>query len=147
MKLGNAMTKALITTLVSGATTETDDDFIAYSDLANLYSKFTDFNMTTLIASPIVVSQILKMDEMKECTSRNWKEIILPFGTSLLKSPQINDTTVVGFDKSFALELATNSDLIIETDKLIDRQLDRISVSVKLGFKKIIPDAVKCLII
>lgn len=148
MKLGNAMTKAAITALISGAaTTETDDDFIAYSDLANLYSKFTDFNMTTLIASPIVVSQILKMDEMKECTSRNWKEIILPFGTSLLKSPQINDTTVVGFDKSFALELATNSDLIIETDKLIDRQLDRISVSVKLGFKKIIPDAVKCLII
>lgn len=148
MKLGNAITKYAITALVSGAvTTETDGDVIAYSDLANLYSKFTDFDMTTLIASPTVVSQILKMDEMKESTSKNWKEIILPFGASLLKSSQINDTTVVGFDKNYALELATNTDLIIETDKLIDCQLDRISVSIKIGFKKIIPDAVKCLII
>ncbi len=148
MKLGNAITKYAITALVSGATTtETDGDVIAYSDLVNLYSKFTDFDMTTLIASPTVVSQILKMEEMKESTSKNWKEIILPFGASLLKSSQINDTTVVGLDKNYALELATNTDLIIETDKLIDRQLDRISVSVKIGFKKIIPDAVKCLII
>jgi len=148
MKLGNAMTKDAITALTSGApNTETDGDVIAYSDLANLYSKFADFDMTTLIASPTVVSQILKMDEMKECTSKNWKEIILPFGASLLKSSQINDTTVIGLDKNYALELAANTDLIIETDKLIDRQLDRISVSVKIGFKKIIPDAVKCLLI
>ena len=148
MKLGNAMTKDAITALISGAiNTETDGDVIAYSDLANLYSKFADFDMTTLIASPTVVSQILKMEEMKECTSKNWKEIILPFGASLLKSSQINDTTVIGLDKNYALELAANTDLIIETDKLIDRQLDRISVSVKIGFKKIIPDAVKCLII
>lgn len=148
MKLGNAMTKDAITALISGAiNTETDGDVIAYSDLANLYSKFADFDMTTLIASPTIVSQILKMEEMKECTSKNWKEIILPFGASLLKSSQINDTTVIGLDKNYALELAANTDLIIETDKLIDRQLDRISVSVKIGFKKIIPDAVKCLII
>ena len=148
MKLGNAMTKEAISTLVLGATTiETEGEALTYSDLANLYSKFTDFNMTTLIASPTVVSQILKMDEMKECTSKNWREILLPFGTKLLKSSQINDTTIIGLDKDYALELATNSDLIIETDKLIDRQLDKISVSVKLGFKKIIPDAVKCLII
>lgn len=148
MKLGNAMTKDAITALISGApNTETDGDVIAYSDLANLYSKFADFDMTTLIASPTIVSQILKMEEMKECTSKNWKEIILPFGASLLKSSQINDTTVIGLDKNYALELAANTDLIIETDKLIDRQLDRISVSVKIGFKKIIPDAVKCLLI
>ena len=86
------------------------------------------------------------MDEMKECTSKNWGNSSAIWHKAL-KSSQINDTTVIGLDKDYALELATNSDLIIETDKLIDRQLDKISVSVKLGFKKIIPDAVKCLII
>ena len=96
MKLGNAMTKNAITALISGATTtETDGDVIAYSDLANLYSKFTDFDMTTLIASPTVVSQILKMEEMKECTSKNWKEIILPFGATILLLLGLIKTTLL----------------------------------------------------
>jgi len=33
----------------------------------------------------------------------------------------------------------------METDKLIDRQLDQITVSITCGFKKITPDAVKVL--
>jgi hypothetical protein len=48
-------------------------------------------------------------------------------------------------DSSYALEYITSSDIIMESDKLIDRQLDAFTVSVNLAFKKVIGDAVKVL--
>lgn len=144
VKLGNAMIKNAISTMLTGSESlEAEGPNFTYADLTSLYQLFQDFNMTTLIASPATVAKLLTLEEMKECTSKSWSEIILPFGASLLKSSHIADTKILAFDKSYALELATNSDLIIETDKLINSQLDRISVSINLMFKKLIPDAVK----
>ena len=48
-------------------------------------------------------------------------------------------------DRDFALEFITSTDLVMETDKLIDRQLDQMTVSVTCGFRKITPEAVKVL--
>lgn len=63
----------------------------------------------------------------------------------LIKSNQINDLTVIGIDRQYALEFITSSDLIMESDKLIDRQMDAFSVSCNLVFKKLMADAVKVL--
>ena len=38
-----------------------------------------------------------------------------------------------------------SSDVVLETDKLIDRQLDCIGVSVNIGFRRLMDDAVKVL--
>ena len=73
--------------------------------------------------------------------------ITLPFGSELIKTSAAEDDTIIGIDKNFALEFITSSDLIMETDKLIDRQLDQITVSITCGFRKITPDAVKVLTI
>lgn len=44
-----------------------------------------------------------------------------------------------------ALELIKSSDLVMDTDKIINRQLDSIAVSVNCGFRKLTADAVHTL--
>ena len=52
---------------------------------------------------------------------------------------------LIGIDKEYALEMITNSDIIVDTDKLIDKQLNVIGVSVNALFRKFSADAVKVL--
>ena len=102
--------------------------------------------MNTIIASPKNAALILSMTQVQDSISTDEKgNIILPFGTVLIKSAQVNDYTIIGFDRNYALEMVTSSELIMETDKLIDRQLDAFTVSMNLGFKSIISDAAKTL--
>lgn len=120
---------------------------LTYADLANLYGCFDSFDMTTVIASPAVASQIAAMAQMSDSRSEADGRMVLPFGSELIKSSAVDDSTIIGLDKDFALEFITSTGLVLETDKLIDRQLDQIAVSVTCGFRKITPDAVKVLTI
>lgn len=147
VKLGNAVIKAAVTVLKSGAgssTAATGSNF-AYSDLAKLCGKFKDFNLNTVLASPAVLAEILTMDQMLESSSENPGEAMLPFGARILKTAQLDDKTIIGIDKDFALEMVTGTDIIMETDKLIDNQLSTITVSLQTGFRTIMRDAVHIL--
>lgn len=118
---------------------------LAYSDLAALYGQFTSCNLTTVLASPAVMAQILVMNQMLETSSEDCTEIRLPFGAQLVKCAQLDDTFILGLDKNFALEVIQSSDVVLETDKLISCQLDSIGISVSAGFRTLIADAVKVL--
>ena len=118
---------------------------LAYSDLAALYGEFTSFRMKALLASPAVTAEILVMNQMLEASSEDVTEIRLPFGTKLINCPQIDDNSIIGIDTDFALEQIQSSDIVLETDKLIDRQLDCIGISVNIGFRTLMTDAVKLL--
>ncbi|MDE5792185.1 MAG: hypothetical protein K2H66_01515, partial [Oscillospiraceae bacterium] len=119
----------------------------SYSSLASLYGKFKSFSMKALLASPSVMAEILVMDQMLETSSKDVTEIRLPFGTKLINCPQLDDNTILGLDTDFALEQIQSSDIILETDKLIDRQLDCIGISVNIGFRTLMTDAVKMIAI
>ena len=82
------------------------------------------------------------MTEMQEASSEDVSQIRLPFGTKLINCPQVDDNTVIGLDADFALEQVQSSDVVLETDKLIDCQLDSIGISVNIGFRKLISGAV-----
>ena len=99
--------------------------------------------MTTVIANPAIASKIAAMDQLKETRADANGQIILPFGSELIKTSAVANNTIIGIDKNFALEFITSSGLVMETDKLIDRQLDQIAVSITCGFRKLTPDAVK----
>ncbi len=144
VKLANSVTEKALEVLAANATGLTTTS-LAYSDLAGLYGEFDCFNMTTLIASPAVSSEIAAMSQLSDISADENGCFVLPFGAELVKSPAVGNDKLIGIDKAFALEFITSSDLIMETDKLIDRQLDRISVSITCGFRKITPDAVKVL--
>ncbi len=147
VKLGNAIVKAAVSVLKTGAgsTTAKTGSTLAYGDLAALCGKFKNFNLTTLLASPASLAEILTMEQMLEASSEKCGEAMMPFGARLIKTAQLDDKTIIGIDKDFALEMVTGTDLILETDKLIDSQVSTITVSVQTGFRPITSEAVHVL--
>ena len=47
----------------------------------------------------------------------------------------------MGLDKRYALELIQGSDVMVEYDKLIDRQLERAAITTISGFAKVFQEA------
>ncbi len=136
---------SVLKTASSGSALAKSGSTLAYSDLAALYGRFTSCDLTTVLASPAVMAEILVMNQMIEASSEENTEIRLPFGAKLIKCPQLDNKTVLGLDKDFALEQIQSSDVVLETDKLIDRQLDCIAISVNIGFRTLIDGAVQML--
>ncbi len=120
---------------------------LTYDALAALYGEFDCFDMTTVITSPELASKIAAMEQLKDCSANSDGKLILPFGSELIKTSAADDDTIIGIDRNFALEFITSTDLVMETDKLIDRQLDQMTVSITCGFRRITSDAVKVLTI
>ncbi|MCR4646000.1 MAG: phage major capsid protein [Oscillospiraceae bacterium] len=143
-ELADSVTGAALDVLVDSVTA-TSVTGLAYGDLAALYGSFTSFDMKAVLVSPGVMAQILVMDEMLEASSKDVTEIRLPFGTRLINCKQLDDDTVIGLDTDFALEQIRSSEVVLETDKLIDRQLDCIGVSINVGFRALMSGAVKVL--
>ena len=144
MQLAQALMQQAITTLTAeaGSSSTKAGSALAYSDLATLYGKFTTYNMNTLLVSPKVAATILAMAEMEDVVPVEQAQVRLPFGTVLCKVPQMSDNVIIGLDRNFALEMVTGSNLILETDRLIENQLDLITVSLQCGFRVLMKNAV-----
>ncbi|MEG1027972.1 MAG: phage major capsid protein, partial [Oscillospiraceae bacterium] len=122
---------------------------LAYADLIKLWQSFGDFEMNTMLVSPNVMASILAMPEFKEPVSavafEKSNKIITPFGATLYCSTAIPDGKVIALDKSSALEMITAADVLVESDKFIDCQLERATITTINGFAKIFKDASKVL--
>jgi hypothetical protein len=53
--------------------------------------------------------------------------------------------TIIGLDKNYALELVKAGDVMVEYDKLIDRQLERAAITTVSGCAKIFEEASRVL--
>ena len=120
-----------------------------YNELVAFWGKFEDYDMTTIIASPTSMAKILSFEQMKYACAdfMSTGAVKTPFGSNLVKSTSVADTKLIGLDKKCALEMINATDIILENDRLIDRQIDRTAVSVTTGFAKIIPEATRVLTI
>lgn len=125
-------------------------DTLTYSDLVDFWNKFSPYTLTTLIASPDMLCQILKMSEFRDAyTGLDFHasgKLVTPFGAELYKAEQVEGSTVIGLDKSCALEKVVAGGVVTEYDKLIDRQLERAAITSIAGFAKIYDDASKILV-
>ena len=147
IKLANSVLVNAVTVLLAGAgqiTAKTAGE-ITYGDLTKLYGELGGFEMNTVIASPKNVAEILGLAEMSKSAAVSADSIRLPFGAEIVKTSAVSNQFIIGIDRDFALEFIRSSDLILESDKLIDRQLGRIAVSINCGFRKLTADAVKML--
>lgn len=142
VKLALSVVKKAMTVLAKDAKNITVSS-LTYSSLAELYGSFDCFDMTTIIANPAAASVIAAMEQLADTRTDADGKLILPFGSELVKTSAVAENTILGIDRNFALEFITSSGLVLETDKLIDRQLDQITVSISCGFRKIMPEAVK----
>lgn len=146
-KLADAIVNSAVTVLKTGAESQTiSGSALAFSDITALFGSFNSYDMTALVASPKNIAAIISMEQFSDALTADEKgNIVLPFGTKLIKSSQIDDDTIIGIDSRYALEFVTSSELVMETDKLIDRQMDAFTVSCNLVFRKLMADAVKTL--
>ena len=66
-------------------------------------------------------------------------------GAQLHRTSAVADGVIIGLDNRYALELVRAGDVLVEYDKLIDRQLERAAITSISGFGKICDGAAKVL--
>ena len=70
-----------------------------------------------------------------------------PLGATLLRTSAMPADTLIGLDRGYALEMVSAGDVMVEYDKLIDRQVERAAITSISGFAKLYTDAGKILTI
>ncbi len=122
---------------------------LTYSDLVNFWNGFDPYELNTIIAEPEVMAKMLNMEQFRDAAAglnfHGKGEMVTPLGAKLLKSNAVGQGTLIGLDKSAALEMVKAGDVMTEYDKLIDRQLERAVISCTAGFAKIFDGASKVL--
>lgn len=119
-----------------------------YDSLVDFWNSFSPYELNTILASPDAASAILKLSEFRDGSAglnfHGTGKMITPFGAKLIKTSSIDKNgTIIGLDKSCALEHIKVGDIETDYGKLIDRQLHQISITSIDGFAKIIGDASK----
>ncbi|MCL2509399.1 MAG: phage major capsid protein [Oscillospiraceae bacterium] len=122
---------------------------ITYSDLVNFWNLFSPYELNTIVAEPAVMTKLLNLPEFKDASAgmnfQGTGKMITPIGADLIKSPSVASGTLIGLDKSCALEMVKAGEVITEYDKLIDRQLERAAITATSGFAKIFTGASRVL--
>ena len=122
---------------------------LSYGALLDFWSQFDPYTMNTLLVSNDVMLAMLKMPEFQNpMTGLNFQgtgTLTTPLGAKLLRTNALGSGKLIGLDKNFALEQICGSEITVEYDKLIDRQLERAAITSISGFGKICDGAVKVL--
>ena len=122
---------------------------LTYDDLVDFWAKFDPYEMNALLVSGDVMVDLLKLTEFQNpLTGLNFQgtgKLTTPLGATLLRTSVLPAGTAIGLDRRFALEQVQGSDVTVEYDKLIDRQLERAAVTVISGFAKVFPEASRVL--
>jgi hypothetical protein len=124
---------------------------LSYDELVNFWAQFDPYTMNTMLVSNDVMLQMLKMPEFQNpLTGLNFQgtgTLSTPMGAKLLRTSVMPNGMMIGLDKNYALERICGSEVAVEYDKLIDRQLERAAITSISGFAKPYQDASKVLTI
>ena len=121
---------------------------LSYGALVDFWSQFDPYTMNTLLVGDAMAG-LLKLPELQDAAAglnfQGTGKMVTPMGANLLRSSAVPSGTIIGLDKNYALEMIRGSDVLVEYDKLIDRQLERAAITSISGFAKIFADASKVL--
>lgn len=122
---------------------------LTYDELVDFWVAFDPYEMNTLLVSSDVLLKMLKLAEFQNpLTGLNFQgtgKLSTPLGATLLRTSVLPKNTAIGLDKRYALELVQGSDVTVEYDKLIDRQLERAAITTISGFAKLFQGASRVL--
>lgn len=122
---------------------------LSYNDLVSLWAGVSPYELNTVLAPTDAMKKLLALDEMKDASSglnfQGTGKMITPMGATLLHAQSMESGKIIGLDKNCALEMVQAGDIVTDYDKLIDRQLERASISCIAGFAKIFKDSAKAL--
>ena len=122
---------------------------LTYDDLVDFWAKFDPYEMNTLLVPSDVMVKMLKLDEFQNpLTGLNFQgtgKLTTPLGAKLLRTSALPAGKIIGLDSRYALEMVKGGDVMIEYDKLIDRQLERAAITSVAGFAKLFDGATQVL--
>ena len=122
---------------------------LSYGALLDFWSQFDPYAMNTMLVSGDMMLAMLKLTEFQNpLTGLNFQgtgTLSTPLGAQLLRTGALPAGTMIGLDKNYALEQICGSEITVEYDKLIDRQLERAAITSISGFAKLFTDASKVL--
>ena len=122
---------------------------LSYGALLDFWSQFDPYTMNTMLVSSDMMLAMLKLSEFQNpLTGLNFQgtgSLTTPLGAKLLRTSAMPAKTLIGLDKNYALEQICGSEITVEYDKLIDRQLERAAITSISGFAKLFPEASKVL--
>lgn len=118
---------------------------LKYDQLVEFWSMFDPYTMNTILCSSATMRDMLKIPELQNpLTGLNFQgtgKFATPVGAQLHRTSAVTDGVIIGLDNRYALELVKAGDVLVEYDKLIDRQLERAAITSISGFGKICADA------
>ena len=118
---------------------------LTYDELVDFWAAFDPYEMNTLLVSSDVLLKMLKLAEFQNpLTGLNFQgtgKLVTPLGAALVHVPGMEEGKIIALDKNCALEMVQAGDVLVDSDKLIDRQLEKISVSAIAGFARIFEGA------
>ena len=114
---------------------------LGYDQLVEFWGKFDPYTMNTILCSTGTMTDLLKIPELQNpLTGLNFQgtgKVGTPLGAQLHRTSAVADGVIIGLDNHYALELVRAGDVLVEYDKLIDRQLERAAITSVSGFGKI----------
>ena len=112
-----------------------------YDQLVEFWGQFDPYTMNTILCSTPTMTKMLKIPELQNpMTGLNFQgtgKLGTPLGAQLHRVGAVADGVIIGLDNRYALELVRAGDVLVEYDKLIDRQLERAAITSISGFAKI----------
>ena len=114
---------------------------LGYDQMVEFWGQFDPYTMNTILCSTGTMPQMLKIPELQNpLTGLNFQgtgKLTTPLGAQLHRTSAVGDGIIIGLDNRYALELVRAGDVLVEYDKLIDRQLERAAITSISGFGKI----------
>ena len=118
---------------------------LGYDQLVEFWGQFHPYTMNSLLCSTGTMTQLLKIPELQNpLTGLNFQgtgKLTTPLGAQLHRTDAVADGVIIGLDSRYALEHVKAGEVLVEYDKLIDRQLERAAITSISGFGKICTDA------
>ena len=122
---------------------------LSYEALLDFWSRFDPYTMNTMLVPNDVMLGMLKLEEFQNpLTGLNFQgtgKLTTPMGATLLRAGAVPAGKLIGLDRGYALEQVVGSEVAVEYDKLIDRQLERAAITSVCGFARLYADAAKVL--
>jgi len=122
---------------------------LTYEALLNFWAQFDPYEMNTILVSNDMMLRLLKLSEFQNpLTGLNFQgtgTLSTPLGAKLLRTSALAPGKLIGLDRNYALEMVIGGDVLVEHDRLIDRQLERAAITTISGFAKLYKDAAKVL--
>ena len=120
---------------------------LSYAEVLKLWGSLSPYQLNTIVAGTDGIQKLLQISEFKDAQAglncQGTGKLVTPLGARLVHVPGMEAGKILALDKNAALEMVVAGDVQVEPGKLMDRQLQEISVSAVAGFARIFAGAAR----